>query len=291
MIRFFVALSFVVLPVAAQSPKESLLAADRALGRTIRNEGLDGALRPLVTDDAQLLFPGAPLASGRDRIHDLLADQPALEGVTVAWTVFDAWTSAAGDFGVTFGTLDATLATPSGGTTRAGTYIAAWRHEGDRWRPAALLLAGVVGAGTTVIPASLASVRPAPIQPSGPAAGMIQADIDFASQALRDGAPAAFQAFAAPEAVLIGGGPPRRGPAAIGAAVGSGPASDWVWSPVAAGAARAGDLGFTVGYSTITPKAGGDPSYGKYLTIWTRLGDGRVRYLTDGGAARPADRH
>lgn len=49
----------------------------------------------------------------------------------------------------------------------------------------------------------------------------------------------------------------------------------------------AADLGFTVGESVITGK-GEDPSYGKYLTLWRREPGGAIRYIADGGNARPA---
>jgi hypothetical protein len=51
-------------------------------------------------------------------------------------------------------------------------------------------------------------------------------------------------------------------------------------------AAAAGDLGFTVGQSIITPKDG-EPRHGKYLTVWRVFPDGTVRYLTDAGTPRP----
>ena len=54
-----------------------------------------------------------------------------------------------------------------------------------------------------------------------------------------------------------------------------------------AGTAASGDLGFTIGESVIRVE-GSPASYGKYLTIWRRLPDGSVRFLTDGGNPRPA---
>jgi hypothetical protein len=82
-----------------------------------------------------------------------------------------------------------------------------------------------------------------------------------------------------------GGGLLIRGPEAIGRAV-AGPAA-WRWHPVAAGTARSGDLGWTVGEAVIAPRSG-QPEYSKYLTVWVRQPEKPVKFLLDGGNARPA---
>ena len=61
----------------------------------------------------------------------------------------------------------------------------------------------------------------------------------------------------------------------------------WDWHPVLAGASASGELGFTVGEAEIRPE-GAPVNYSKYLTIWRRQPGGEVRFLTDGGNARPA---
>ena len=59
---------------------------------------------------------------------------------------------------------------------------------------------------------------------------------------------------------------------------------------MAAGASRDGTLGWTVGQAVIASK-GADgketQSKSKYLTLWRRLTDGRVRFISDGGSGRP----
>ena len=126
-----------------------------------------------------------------------------------------------------------------------------------------------------------------PLPANGPAARFIAADLAFARLAGDSTAALAFERFAAPQAVTLGGGILNNGPKAIRSTLEGGPPSAWSWHPVLAGAAGSGDLGFTVGESVI--KVEGSPaSYGKYLTIWRRLPDGSVRFLTDGGTARPA---
>jgi hypothetical protein len=113
----------------------------------------------------------------------------------------------------------------------------------------------------------------------------VGADLAFARLAGDSGAAIAFVRWAAADAIIFGGsGLITRGPEAIGREV-AGPAH-WRWYPVAAGAAGSGDLGWTVGEAIISPNKG-DPSYSKYLTVWTRDEAGQVRFLTDGGNSRP----
>jgi hypothetical protein len=61
----------------------------------------------------------------------------------------------------------------------------------------------------------------------------------------------------------------------------------WHWRPVAAGSSGTGDLGWTAGEAVIKPETG-VPSYSKYLTVWIRPPGRPIRFLTDGGNARPA---
>ena len=273
-------------PLAAQSKQPDLAATDAALARAVRNGGFRSALRTVLAEDAVLLYPGVQVVVGRDRIDRLLAAQPILDSLTAFWTPVESWISAAGDFGATLGF---TAITPKGSPTagtRAGVHIAAWRFEHDRWRLVAILLNGVAPPARAVRPDGIGPLELPRIPPEGPAGPMVKADLDFAALAGRTSSETAFREYAAPEAIFPAGGNPRRGPDQI-AAVFAGDSSAWVWAPVVAGASRAGDLGFTVGESVITPKTGA-PAPGKYLTIWRRLPDGRVRYLTDGGAPRPA---
>jgi ketosteroid isomerase-like protein len=174
-----------------------------------------------------------------------------------------------------------------GHESKEGTYIACWRAESGTWRLAGLQLSPFLPPGKTVVPSNFGPNELPGMAPAGPAREMIQADLDFAALAGRVGAPDAFAEFAAPESVVFGGGATRRGPDAIRANLAAGPPADWSWFPVFAEAAAAGDLGFTVGQSVIKPRNGDEASYGKYLTVWRKGPDGRVRFLTDAGNGRP----
>jgi ketosteroid isomerase-like protein len=259
------------------------LALDRGLGESVVRNGLAAALRTVSSDQALLLYPGAPVVVGKQRIETLLAAQPGLDSLVLHWRPRDGWLSRRGDFGAAYGTLQATTA----GITRVGTYLICWRLEAGAWRLVGLQLSGEAAPGPAVLPNDHSPRELPPLPPTGPAAAMIQADLEFAAMAARAGAPEAFAAFAAAEAVVGSDGLLRRGPEAIRAGLAARPPADWVWAPVAAHLAADGDLGFTVGQAVIRPREGGEPSYSKYLTVWRRDADGRIRFLTDAGNARP----
>lgn len=285
-IRFGLILALVgALPgtAAAQSSAASLLAAEQAASELSRAEGFVHALSAITSDEATLLYPGADLITGRAAITAFLANQPELEGLVVQWAPLHLEVSGDGTLGVSWGTLSLGIRTDGVAGVTNGKYLAAWRRVGDLWRLAAFAPL-VPFPGTPVLPAGRAQTDPA----VGPAAA---ADRDFAAMAARSGAPVAFEAFAAQDAVTFSGsGLLNRGPAAIRAALEGGAlrTARWEWAPMVAETATSEDLGFTIGRATITiPGSDGDrQAYSKYLSLW-RLEGGKGRFLADGGNQRP----
>ena len=278
-------LALLIALAPPQAPRAALLDADRALARLAARAGLRQALAEALADQAVLVHAGAPVLRGRSTILAALARDHVLDTLAVTWEAREGWISSDGRFGVTTGL---TRVTPGKGEPRIGVYIAGWRRGGADWRLVGLMQTGLIPPGRELYdPAWGPKVLPA-LAASGPAADLVQADLDFAALAGRESAGAAFRAFAAPGA-FTSAGPGRwnEGPEAIGTAIAGGPPADWVWFPVAAEVAGSGDLGFTVGQAVISPRSGGDPIYSKYLTVWARQPDGRVKYLTDGGNPRP----
>lgn len=273
-----------LLPIAlrAQDPEEALLAAERAASEASARDGFAQAIDGVLAADGAILWPGAPVVHGPDQVHRLLAAQRVLDSLRITWQPFVVELSTDGTVGVTWGVAVALR----NGTPQLGRYIAAWHKENGTWKLAALVPLGLVGPPSTTLPADIGPMRLPPLRVSGPAARFIAADIAFAQQAGDSGAAIAFERFAAPEAMTMGGGLLNRGPPAIRMTLEGGPPTTWKWAPVLAGAAASGDLGWTVGESEITPQ-GGAMRPGKYLTIWRMLPNGQVGYLTDGGTARP----
>jgi hypothetical protein len=259
------------------SDPASLAVQERAAAEASGRDGFAPALLAVLARDGAVLWPGAPVVVGTEQARRLLEAQRALDSIRITWQPLGLEVASDGSLGVTWGVA---AAAREGGTLRIGRYIATWRPDGESWKLAAIVVVGLSAAGSTALPADLGALRRAPLAPAGNAAHFVAADLAFARLAADSGAARAFTRFA-------GVGLLNRGPAAIGAALEAGAASRWSWHPVLAGASASGDLGFTVGEAEIRPGSG-PVSYSKYLTVWRRLPGGEVRFLTDGGNARPA---
>jgi ketosteroid isomerase-like protein len=265
---------------------DELIAADRALADSVMVRGAAGAIAGAGAPDLVLLFPGAPVVSGREAVRQLLEGQGALRNLTIRWVPLHGEVSRDGTFGVTYGVTGIGSAAGSDGPPiRFGKYLSAWRHEGDRWLLLAHVEVGLLPASSYSAPEGFAPPALPAIPASGPGSQFAGTDLAFAALAGKNGAPTAFATFAASDAVTFSStGELNRGSAGIRRWL-DGDDAAWSWRPVVSGGAS--DLGFTVGESVITPK-GGAPSYGKYLTLWRREPGGKIRYLADGGNARPA---
>jgi ketosteroid isomerase-like protein len=125
-------------------------------------------------------------------------------------------------------------------------------------------------------------VRPAL---AAPLDDVLEADRAFARHAAQHGAQAAFVEYAAPDALMFRAGiGPVRGRAAIGE-VFAGSTAQAAWAPEGGDIAASGDLAWTWGYFTWTPKEG-QPLTGNYVSVWRRI-DGRWRWVVDLGVPGP----
>lgn len=270
--------------VVGAQPTASLLAAENAASDLSRTMGFAHAISSVAGDGATLVYPGAEILTGRAAITAFLVNQPALESLVIQWSPLHVEVARDGGFGVSWGALSLVSRTGSEAGVVSGRYLAAWKRDGETWRLMAF--------------APLVTIPGVPVLPTGAASRatasgvFAQADRDFAAMAGRDGAPVAFETFAALDAVTFSGsGVLNRGPAAIRASLEAGSlrSAHWEWAPFVAESATSGDLGFTVGRATIQIESPDGPrvSHSKYLSLW-RLENGRGRFLADGGSDRPA---
>jgi ketosteroid isomerase-like protein len=274
---------------ATAGARASLLAADAAFGAAAEADGMAAALSVRMAEDVCFLAPGEDIIQGRARATASLAAAPA-GAARMHWTTLQGAVSADGGAGYT---VDAARGTRPDGSPLHWRSITFWRRGTDgTWRMEAHAGFPEPGAPENPpagfptleqgIPAGARSPRGA-----AEAEAMMQADRDFAAYAAAHTIPEAFARFVAPWGMVAGG--PQYGPAQLGQ--GGQPGATLVWGPVLGGAAEGGDLGYTIGRATFAaPGPDGAPvAHGsKYLSIWQRQADGSMRFVVDGGNARPA---
>jgi ketosteroid isomerase-like protein len=128
--------------------------------------------------------------------------------------------------------------------------------------------------------AGCAAVMPAPSTEAG--ASLAAAESAFAAQSVREGMRAAFLAWLADDAILFRDGP-VNGPATIAAR--PDPPIVLDWRPAYVEVAASGEMGLSTGPWRITSKAKPDspPTYGQFVSVWKRSGDGPWRNAVDLG--------
>jgi hypothetical protein len=266
----------------AQGADAQLLSSDRAASSLSSDSGLAATLTRSLDPNGVLLWPGAPVVVGPDQARRLMSTIAGCDTLRLTWEPLGTELSSDSTLGLTWGIaiLSSKLAPAP---PHLGRYTATWRRDAGPWTISALLFTGMKPA-TTTVPDGMPLTRP-PAPATGTAGHFVAADLAFARLAGDSGAVLAFRTWAAPDAIVSGeSGLLVRGPDAIASGV-AGPAA-WRWHPVAAGASRSGDLGWTVGEAVIAPEKG-DTSFSKYLTVWRRPPGQPIRFLTDGGNARP----
>jgi ketosteroid isomerase-like protein len=270
----------------SDTARASLLRADSAYRAAAQQAGFAKATAGVLAEDAVMVYGGAPVVEGRAVASRLLGAQPALDSLWISWEPAEVWLSRDGDFGVIYGRT--TVRQRSGTAAPAsGVIIAAWRRL-ESWRLVGFMATSLTRPSDTRLAREIGPLTHRPVSVRGPLSDLVAADAAFSELAQRTSAAEAFRTYAAPTAVVFGGAETLRGPEAIGASFARGQKARWVWHPVAVRGSTSGDLGFTVGEAIITPVDSAlPPAYSKYLTVWTRLPDGSVRYLTDGGNPRP----
>ena len=124
-------------------------------------------------------------------------------------------------------------------------------------------------------------------------AEMLETDRAFAAMAQRQGAPAAFAAYASEDVRMFPEGRlPYDGRDQLIQRFSTWPEGATLsWMPQGGAAAPSGDFGYTWGLSvfTIRSDAGEETAeHGKYISIWRREADGAWKFIADMGNAAPA---
>lgn len=113
--------------------REALMVADRAMFEAeVSSESPVDAFLTFCLDDARLLPPGAPMASGKDEIRAVMAALHELPGYSLEWSPVTAGVGGAGDLGYTIGTYRMEYRDPGGDPVVIdGKYLTVWKRQPD----------------------------------------------------------------------------------------------------------------------------------------------------------------
>ena len=278
--------------VDLKDARADLLAAEAARAAAVRANVVDGFAGAMLPD-AYMLPTRVDILQGPDAARAYLQSSVFFAAADFSPVRADVSADGSAGYTLSFGT---TTRRDNGATVYL-RMITFWRHTDAGWKVAAFV-PGLFLIPHLDVPAAFGTPTDNGVQGAPASAGagelenVLQADRDFAAMAQPHDAQAAFVAFAAPTAMLIGG--PTFGRDQISEAfAGGGPDDSLEWAPVAGGVADSGDLGFTVGLAVSrfrNPDGTMGAGYTKYLTIWQRQPNGRWLYVADGGTSRPAPR-
>jgi ketosteroid isomerase-like protein len=272
--------------------RASLAAAGNALSGAIAQQGVVTGLGNAFTDDAIFLSPRVNLLHGRDAITSFLSSN-SLAPSALRWSIIVVDVSNDGAEGFTWGEGSSTIDFGAGGTPRPSFFLISWhRADGGDWRVKAFVF-NAGGPQVTPIPAGFGTPdtkhrRNFPTTDiAEQVAQILGVDAAFSAASVSNGSGPAFEQYAAPNAIAVGGPEFVFGPEDIGAAFTGGPNDVVSWVPLLSGAAASADLGFSVGEAVFVIEGAGT-FYSKYLTIWQKQNTGEWRYVADEGNSRPA---
>jgi ketosteroid isomerase-like protein len=268
--------------------RAALAAAGNALSAAIQGQGVVAGLGGALAGNALFLVPGVPTAVGPAAITDLLSTSP-LAPTALRWEVIAADVSNDATQGYTWG--EGAFTTGAAAERPAFVLIYWRRGAGGEYEVAAMVVSAAGPAGD--IPAGFGTPdtrhrRNFPnTEVPEQRADLLAVDAAFSAASVSEGSGPAFQRFAAPNAMAVGGGQFIFGPAALGEAFTAGPDDVISWTPRFADAAASGDLGFTVG-DAVFALADAGTFYTKYLSVWQKQNTGDWKYVADFGNSRPA---
>jgi ketosteroid isomerase-like protein len=270
--------------------RASLIAAGNAVSTAIAEDGILDGLGDALTGNAVFLSPREPAIAGRDAVNGFLAGDPNAPS-DMSWEVIVADVSTDASQGYTWAHGSFTIDLGTGAATSPGFFLTYWRRaDSGRWKIEAMVF-NLGGPQPLPLPDGFGTPEKKHRRSFPPTdvhtlrREVRAADKAFSAMSVGEGSGPAFEHFAAPNAIVVGG-LFVFGPQAIGEAFTGEPNDKVSWKPRFADAAASGDLGFTVGEAVF--ELGTGTFYSKYLTVWQRQKNGNWRYVADLGSSRPA---
>lgn len=295
----FVRACFVMVVLAATPPMRPLsaqenahsqvVAADRALSDSVFASGIAQRFPAALGPHGVLLWPGAELIAGDSMFSRFFARQPLLTDVRLSWQPLRVEVSRDASLALVSGVsvADRPATGPINPIHRIGRYLAAWRRTPSGWRLEAFELLNVFAAGETIWNARIGSAALPALRAEGAIRDFVIADSTASADAGATTIGAALRKWAADDGMTFGStGELNIGPTAIGAVLVTNDAH-WRWRVIVGGAANDASLGWTAGTTDVTPSNGGATVHTKYLTLWRRGPDGRIRFIARGNTSVP----
>lgn len=111
--------------------EDALLAADAGWMKVYAAKDLKKSVA-FCDDEASMLPPNAPIATGKDALTKLIGSAFAIPNYTLSWHANKVGVAQSGELGYTSGTYDFGLKDPSGKTiSDRGKYLTVWKKEAD----------------------------------------------------------------------------------------------------------------------------------------------------------------
>jgi len=125
-------------PDTRAADESALKDADAQWAKTAAARDLDGTVA-YYTDDASLLPPNAPIATGTQAIRAVWATMLAPEVTLPPWQITKVEVARSGDLGYVIGVYDMTTKDPQGKVTADhGKLLEVWKKQADgKWKTVA----------------------------------------------------------------------------------------------------------------------------------------------------------
>jgi ketosteroid isomerase-like protein len=125
-------------PDTREADTRALRETDAAFAKAAGAKDLERSVA-FYADEAIMLEPNAPMASGRVAVRKAFGDLLAIPGFAITWQTTKVDVARSGDLGYTLGTYQMTLNGPKGKpTTDHGKYVTVWKKQADgTWKAVA----------------------------------------------------------------------------------------------------------------------------------------------------------
>jgi ketosteroid isomerase-like protein len=118
-------------PDMRPADESAIRSADEAWSKVTAAKDIEGHLA-YYADDASVLSPNAPIATGKEALRTMISQFYAMPGFAVSWQPTKVEASKGGDFGYTVGTYEMSFNDPKGKpVTDRGKYVTIWKKQAD----------------------------------------------------------------------------------------------------------------------------------------------------------------